>query len=293
MKTYAEEAMRISWPKALAGMVLTCLLSLSVHVMMLQIFKVPYPSGYPSNGWPAFVSLALSVLGVMWFDELILQDDHASRPIRKYLQILILVAMLRESLRLPIMDGFATTAWRYSFVSDAPRVLMACLVCCAVAAMPRLSRWWVKLFAALFVATVLQLIVQPFIHRSFAHVLASIAYLSHDEVYTVPYGWQIELPAYVTFMEPVIACFVMVSLVWGQLTGSLLRRTSRFILLVMLVANALLRPFIYVFYSQLSLGLSLLSMGQFFLETFALALLTTLNWRWCRTMRASRHQLVS
>ena len=39
---------------------------------------------------------------------------------------------------------------------------------------------------------------------AFRHILASIAYLNHEEVYKAPYGWQIEVPAYITYMEPVV-----------------------------------------------------------------------------------------
>ena len=202
------------------------------------------------------------------------------------LLLFVLVAMLRESLRLPIMDGFATTAWRYSFVSDTPRIIMVFLICCTVVATPKISRWWVKAVAAVFSAAVLQFIIQPLIHAGFSHLLTSTAYLSHDEIYKVPYGWQIEVPAYITYLEPVIGCFLMAIIAWEKLAGNMLQRTVQFILLVMLIGNALIRPFIYVFYSEFTPVVSLLSMGQFFLETFFLALLTTLNVRWSTRKRA-------
>ncbi len=58
----------------------------------------------------------------------------------------------------------------------------------------------------------LQFLCLPLIDKAFGQILASIAYLNHDEVYKAPYGWQIEVPTYITYLKPVVACFIMVAL---------------------------------------------------------------------------------
>jgi hypothetical protein len=206
-----------------------------------------------------------------------------SRPAR-CLVLFLLASMLSESLiRVPVMNGFATTAWRYSIVESLPRLIRTLLICCLVVfASPTLIRLWQKIVGALAISAIVQLLCVPFVSKVFGHILASIAYLNHDEVYKAPYGWQIEVPAYITYMEPVVACFVMVALVWDRLSKNLSTRTIQFVLLVMMINGRLLAPFIYVLYSTFRPALALLSMGQFFLEALTLALLTTLTWRWCQ-----------
>ncbi len=96
------------------------MVALSVHVVMLQVLNVPYPSGYPTSGWPVFCNLALTAFALTYF-YLLSMDDFAL-PARCLL-LFVLAAMLREALiRLPVMNGFATTAWRYSFVDGLPRL---------------------------------------------------------------------------------------------------------------------------------------------------------------------------
>jgi hypothetical protein len=266
-------------------MILTCIIALSVHVVMLQMLGVPYPSGYPAAGWPVFCSLTLTALALIYFYCLSIEEFARFRLPARCLLLFALAAMLGEALiRRPVMNGFATTAWIYSFVDNLPRLITALLICCLVVpTAPKLSRPWQKILGALAIAAMLQFLCVPLIGKAFSHILASIAYLNHDEVYTAPYGWQIEVPAYITYMEPVAACFIMVVLVWDRLAKNLLTRTLQFALLVLMINTTLIRPFVYIFYATFSPVVALLSAGQFFLEALTLAVLTTFNWRFCQS----------
>jgi hypothetical protein len=251
---------------------------------MLQNLEVPYPINYPFSGWPAFLSVTLTALALTYFYQL--SNDgwaEVSLPAR-CLYIFVLAAMVRETLiRRPVMNGFATTAWRYSLVDNLPRLITVLLISClVVAAAPKLDQLWKKILGALLIAVLVQLVCVPFIDRAFAHIMASLEYLNHDEVYKVPYGWQIEVPAYITYAEPVAACFIMVALIWNKLPGSLLTRICAFVLLVLMINASLIRPVVYVFYAPFSATVALLSAGQFFLEALTLGLLTALTWRFCQ-----------
>ena len=116
-------------------------------------------------------------------------------------------------------------------------------------------------------------------------MLTRFAHLNHEEVYKAPYGWQVEVPAYITYVEPVAACFMIAALVWNRLANNLPMRTLQFALLVLIISTRLILPFVYIFYSQFSPSIALLSMGQFFLEALTLAILTTFTWRLCQKPR--------
>ncbi|PWU08343.1 MAG: hypothetical protein C5B47_04770, partial [Verrucomicrobia bacterium] len=53
----------------LIGAVLTTVVSLSVHVILLEILHIPYPDGYMQlcPGWALYANFYLSVLAIIWF----------------------------------------------------------------------------------------------------------------------------------------------------------------------------------------------------------------------------------
>jgi hypothetical protein len=198
-----------------------------------------------------------------------------------------LVDWPKALIRSAVMDGFATTAWVFSFVISLPRLITILIVSCLVVVTePLLRRPWRLLLGAVAIAALVQFLCTPFIGVVFGHILESIAYLSHDEVYKAPYGWQIEVPAYITYLEPVVACFIMAALIWDGLSKSLLWRTLQFVMLILAMNTLLIRPIVYVFYAPLDPLTAMLSMGQFFLESPALALLTVCNWRFSQRRRS-------
>jgi len=113
-------------------------------------------------------------------------------------------------------------------------------------------------------------------------MLDHFSYLSHAVVYTAPYGWNVEIPAYLTFIEPVIACFVIVYNVWNNLSSRPWIRSLQFIVLIMAIRGVLLSPFINVFYADLPPLTAIASMGQFSLEGLTLAALTVGTFVWAR-----------
>ena len=288
MLTLIEKLERIAWPKALIGMGVTAVLALSVHVVMLQVLNVPYPEGYPKAGWAVFCQFSLSVLGLMVFYRIARAELARFGWLARILLLFLLVSMLREALvRGPVMDGFATTAWTFSFLSNLPRLITILIVASLVVlTAPLARRLWQMLLAAVAISVLVQVLLAPQIGIAFGHILESLSYLSHDEVYKAPYGWQIELPAYITYLEPVVACFFMMALVCDGLSKRLLWGTLQFVILVLAVNTLLIRPIVYVFYAPFGPVTALLSMGQFFLESLVLALLTVCNWRFSQKQRS-------
>ncbi len=273
----------VVWSRAWVGMVLTCVLSLSVHVVMLQVLHVPFPEGYPTTGLPALGNQALASLGLILFYRLSLEALAPWKLPARCLLLFLITAMLREALiRGPVMNGVVTTAWTYSLVASLPSLLtMLVLSCLVVWVTPRLVRPWQIILGAL-VIVLLVLGCKIVIGLGMRPILQSISYLGHDPIYNPPYGWQVLIPGYLTFMEPVVACFSMAALVWNRLSQDMLLRTAQFTLFVLVISGKLLMPFIYVFYAPFPAGVALSSMGQFFLEVLTLALLTAVTWRLCQ-----------
>jgi len=111
---------------------------------------------------------------------------------------------------------------------------------------------------------------------------AALASFAHPNWCELPYGWNVNLPAYASFLEPALAAFAMAALAWDGLSPRSTRRLLEFTLLVMLIRRQVIAAFVYMAYSDLPPWSGLAAMGQFTLEALALGLLTGLSWRWAR-----------
>jgi hypothetical protein len=85
-------------------------------------------------------------------------------------------------------------------------------------------------------------------------------------------------------LEPALACLAGAALVWDQLSRSRGLRFAQFTLLILLIKNALITPFVYAVLSKGPYLSALASDGQFALEAVALALLTGITWEWSTSL---------
>ena len=272
---------QLDWKRLLPGMLVTLIVALSVHVVMLQILDIPYPN---PSGQPAAVSLAKGVMGVVALAVFFrLARKSLPRPLPLQAVIVFLLdAGLRESLRGATMEGFVTTAYAYSFVHALGRVaplLIRDLLLVLAAGLIR--RWSLLVPALLAVAAAVTFWLQPAIGAATGQLLAGLGLLEHEDVYLMPYGWQVLIPAYATFIEPVISCMIMAALIWPRFAGrSVTVWLASFAVLAALIRGSLELMALDSFFVPQPLWLAFLSTGQFCFETLALALLSAAVWRW-------------
>jgi hypothetical protein len=88
-------------------------------------------------------------------------------------------------------------------------------------------------------------------------------------VYRVIYGMLI---------EPTIAAFVLVSIVWPHLVGSTARRIASFVGLILPIRSRVVMESLFSFWVPKRLGAAYLSESQFFFESLVLALLSIATW---------------
>ena len=274
---------RFSWPKLLLGAALTLVGSLSVHVVMLQVLRVPFPDEQVSP-WAALLNAAASFWALLTVYRLAQPKLSRYGFWRRALLMGALYAMLAETVRGALMNAVVTTAWVFSLLGLLPK-------CCYFAAAgllvvglaPRLAKGWHVLLAAGFITAVLQFGLTPLVAWLTHFITAPLAYLDHDEVFHVPYGWHVLVPAYLTYAEPVAACFFLAALTWDQLAPSPAGRLLRYVGLILLLKRVLIRAFLYSFYAQVGWPVAFLRESQFLLEALVLAALAGLTWSLART----------
>jgi hypothetical protein len=134
-------------------------------------------------------------------------------------------------------------------------------------------------------------VAAPLIAMAMGPLLQAMSNLApQSEWCTLPYGANVLIPAYMTFAEPVVACFAAAAFAWNGLSASRGTRLLQFMVIVVAIKKQLFTPIVYALVAKVSFMAALLSESQFQLEAVALALLTGLAWEWslARPVRQAR-----
>jgi hypothetical protein len=282
----------VHWPRLLLGMFITLVFSLSVHVVMLQVLGVPFPEFSGVSAWAALLNTSLAVLSLIVVCSLAQPRLARMSPIVRYLAIFLLFVTLKEAMRQIVMNGVVTAGWGFDVVAGLPGLVSAFVLTSLVVLLtPKLRGTWLKVLAAVAIAALMIFAVRPLVGSAFAPALKAAARFNHDDIYPFPYGWQVLVPSYATFAEPVIACMLIAALIWQGLSTRPGVRLLQFSLLILLMRGMLLPTFVYSFYNKARLPAAMLSQSQFLLETLALAILTALVWQFSLRPKARTAQV--
>jgi hypothetical protein len=256
-------------------MLITLIVSLSVHVFMLQVLRIPFPDFKGISVWAPLLNTTLAVFALIFVCAAAQTRIGRFSKATQCILVFLLYAMLKESFRGILMNGFVTRGWAFATVAGLPGLGYTFLLSSLVVMLtPALRSVWLKAGGAVLLAGIAIFVVRPALGSIFAPVLKAVAHLEHPEIYSFPYGWQVLIPAYITYAEPVIACTSIAFLVWGRLSKKISTRLLQFSLLILSIRGMLLPTFIYSFYSKAKLTTAMLSQSQFLFETLALAVLT-------------------
>jgi len=271
-------------------MLVILIVSLSVHVFMLQVLRISFPDFAGISVWAPLLNTALALFA------LIVVCSDAQPKIARFSKgiqciiVFLLYAMLKESFRGILMNGVVTTGWGFDIVAGLPGLAYTFVLSSIVVFLtPMLRSFWVRVGGAAVLAGIAIFAVRPALGSIFSPALKAVAHLDHPDVYSFPYGWQVLIPAYITYAEPVIACMCVAFLVWGRLSAKTGMRILQFSFLILSIRGMLLPTFVYSFYSKAKLPAAMLSESQFLFETLALAILTAVVWQLSMTRRPSLH----
>ena len=279
------------WIFLIAAAILVGAVSLSIHVVMLQGLGVPFPDRGGVTIWPRLLDSSLASLALIAFYALAQPRLSGVAPWIRVLIVALLYAMLKEVARGAAMGGIVTTAYLF----NAAQALIPILHCIAVAILvvaitPLLRGPVAKLLGALGISALILFAIRPLIESVLGPWLQSISYLAHDDVYPFPYGAHVLFWAYVTYLEPLIACLIIALLVWPGLSARAPLRIVQFVALILLIKGSLIPTFLYGFYNASGVPLGMLSESQFLLETLALALGVALIAQFALSDGRARHR---
>ena len=278
----------INWRWLVPGFFVTGVAAWGMHSVLLEACKVPYPAQLPHTGIVPFLNYAASVWALFIFCRLAAPRVSALSTWQKCLGLGVLLVMLNETLRVIFILGVITTAWTYSFVDRVQGAFVSFLLgVLAALAAPRTKRWRQQAAAAWLIAAVMFFGIRPLVTAAFKPLLSAVAHLNHAPIYSST-SWQLNTAACVGIVEPTLASFVMVALVWPQLSGRLPWRAAQFALLLAVINRVFFTAFYYPFFAPTLCGpLAMLSAGRFTLEWLTLGFLPALTWHlsWLGSVR--------
>jgi hypothetical protein len=204
--------------------------ALSIHVAMLAA-GVPFPSTRPPI-WARWIAQSVSVASVLAFLALALPRLRHLDYLRRTLLTFVLLAALKETLRGAIMNGVVTTGWLFSATTLIQPLVRALIVAALCVFAMRWARSGIRLIAIALVVGAISVGASMLSGIVLAPLTARFAALSRPDLYEFPYPLQVMIPAYLTFLEPVIATVVMAAMTWPRLPAGRMSRVASFAALV-------------------------------------------------------------
>jgi hypothetical protein len=248
-------------------------ISLSIHVVMLQVLWVPYPDTSRIGRLGLFYPLAQS-LGLVALAAALLPWLRRFHPAARGPIVGLLFATMNGVLRNALMAGFATTDFRGSvggFVQQGLFDLLLGTLAFAVVLAVRSTA--VRLAAAVILAGVGTFWLNPALASLLGPLLAWSARHVRPDVYVVPYGPIILVPSYLLFAETVIACLLARYVITLRPAAWDPHGLFRYVGLVLLVRGVWVMMFVW------GPIIGMLSVSQFFFQDLVMVLLIQLAWQ--------------
>jgi hypothetical protein len=285
----------VRWGRLVLGVSLTAVLALSVHAVMLQWLHVPYPDASVfDSALPDWLNDAVMLCAAVWLYRCLRARATAQPVALRFFVLFGLLFCLNETLRGAWMNGYCVTrSWSerggVGLISCVHGVVNFVLVAGFAAGIGRLRHKGWQCAAVIVATSLLAFLVSPSLTAMDAVIRDEVSrWVSLDLWCKLPYGMEVLIPAYLTFLEPVFASFVCFALVRRHLPGGLFSQAASFALLLLALKRQLLTSFLYAAFAPGPVLTALASMGQFSLEAAALGLLTALSWRYARADLPSR-----
>jgi hypothetical protein len=274
------------WLALSIGVVVVAILSLGVHDLAIAHLGVPYPDKSAVPAWARLIGQFVQIAAIVYFCRLASWYLDLHSALAASLLVGALVVGLHETLRVVVVDnvlveGWVDNRWVYMVLQRLPG---ACLdffwgVSAVVIARRFAAEPLPVVAVAVFVATAVgYFIVRPAVAGGAQDIIQALQLSEPPELYQMPYTFYIYKFIYGMFIEPAIAMLLIVSMAWPGLQGMASRRIAALAVLTLLMRGRIVAITLHIFWIPLPLGTSIAAEGQFFCETFVLAVLMSIVW---------------
>jgi hypothetical protein len=261
-------------------------LALGSHDVAISHLGVPYPDEGGVPNWAKYLGQVVRLATMVYVCHLARWRLDRMGIAKAAFTFGVLVILLQETFRVIVVDNIVSDGWvdhRWiallmtrlpsalsSFYSGAVAVLIARTL--------RRRSIWAVIITVLVVAAIGFCALLPMLKGAAGWIDAALHLAEAPEVHKPPYGFYVYKYIYSTFIEPTIACFVLVYLLWPSLNGSTPQRAASFVVLMLLMRGRIIATALFSFWIKASWPLAFAAEGQFFVETLVMAALSAIAW---------------
>lgn len=258
------------------GLLAATLIPIGIHTLLLDELGVPYPAALPHTGLAIVPDHVLLMGAIVVLD--IIMRRWGVTIVRRLAFLFLTVAAINQALfRLPVMRNVVSTKWTiYPFIDNLPDLLRIVAMVLPAMVINRVARrYGTKLILATITTMAVDLALMPLIHAAFAGIIATNAKLEGDQLYNIPYDWHVDVPSYLTSIEPAVGALIVALLLHRAKVGTWVSVGVIFAL----QAGPLFRVALNPFYAPSSVPVAFLSEAQFTFQALALALIVVVTTR--------------
>lgn len=262
------------------------LLALGAHDVANTHLGIPYPYDARVPQWARYLSYVVRIATMVYMYHLASWRLDRMGTTKAVFTFGTLILLSYETLRNTVVDNVVSDGWidyRWASLSltRLPNVLSAFCsgaIAVLIARKLRHQALWMVATAVLTGAAVNYFVLLPIFKELASVGQAALGNVEVPEAHKPPYGLYVYKYIYSTFIEPTLACFVLVYLVWPSLRGSALRRLAIFCALLLLMRGRIVQTTLYSSWSEEPWPLAIAASGQFLVETLLMAALTAFVW---------------
>lgn len=264
----------------LVGLLLCLFLPLTIHVFMLEYLDIPYPDVEVKNWFPYYsVNAIIYFIAVSYLYKCAAHVFPAIKPSIKFVFLWCILIGTDETLRSWGMNIYCVN----TPLKNSPFIIIANS---GMLIFSLITLLWNKYIYSLKIASkkrtlifvgssvIAGVIIYPLLQFCVGNLLTLLDSIKPTGAWCVqPYGWEVNLPAYISFIEPVVSLLCAVYIIYPCLPDQLCKKLFYTIVFVLALKMQLLSVPLYGLYNIDNFLNNAISMSQFTIEFICLSIL--------------------
>lgn len=273
--------MKKNYPVVLIiSIILTSIIALSAHALILHYFNPPVINIDPKlNQVIGFVIRFAMVIAAIFIYLLSKETWENIKPLYRVILFALLILALTEQLfRISIMEIVTGVPWAYqaistilSYISFLTLSLLVFLFLPIISG-KKYSFFKYILFAVL--TTAILFFIKQLTQYCLAPLLALVTQIDLSKLIHPPYGMDVMIPAYITFLEPTIACFILFHLIKNNIDNYTILSKGLILGGLLILIHGGIYSLVQIVCSEGNIFYRIFYYGQFLWEYLVLGILT-------------------
>ncbi|WP_297323723.1 hypothetical protein [uncultured Bartonella sp.] len=268
----------------MAGLLLCLFLPLTIHVLMLEYLDIPYPDSEVKSWFLYYsVNAIIYFMAVSYLYKCAAHVFSAIKPSIKFAFLWCILIGTDETLRGWGMNIYCVD----TPLKSSPFIIIANS---GMLIFSLISLLWVDYIYSLKLVSkkrtlilagsslIAGVIIYPLVQFCVGNLLSLLDSIEPTGAWCVqPYGWKVNLPAYISFIEPVVSLLCAVYIIYPCLPDQFCKKLFYTIVFVLALKMQLLSVPLYGLYNIDNFFANALSMSQFTIEFLCLGILCLLT----------------